>query len=158
MSRYISCLAAALLAGMISLVTGLQAQAAPASPFSQLTSDIEPELGALTLAGHYPHYRRHIIEEDEGEVGDEGEEGEEGEEGIGDEGDGEGDEGDDPQPSCSYTGYQQKYVCESSVPRCFKQRECVWNYGREYCRYVQKCVGGGDHRCKWINVPVRSCW
>ena len=55
-------------------------------------------------------------------------------------------------------GYKQKYVCEHAEPRCFKQRECVWYYGREYCRYVRKCTGGEKY-CKWISVPsYGSCY
>ncbi|NJM35226.1 MAG: hypothetical protein HC850_11525 [Rhodomicrobium sp.] len=56
----------------------------------------------------------------------------------------------------SYVRYKKKYVCEHTEPRCFKQRECIWHYGREYCRYVKKCVGGEKY-CKWISVPVKSC-
>lgn len=68
----------------------------------------------------------------------------------------------DDRHSCDYTRYEKKYVCEHVKPRCFKQRECIWYYGREYCRYVRKCVGG-DKYCKWVNVPVndcecRNCW
>jgi hypothetical protein len=53
--------------------------------------------------------------------------------------------------------YKRKWVCEESEPRCFRQRDCVWNYGREYCRYVKRCNGGGDRYCKWITVPSYHC-
>jgi len=53
--------------------------------------------------------------------------------------------------------YKRKWVCEESEPRCFRQRDCVWNYGREYCRYVRRCNGGGDRYCKWITVPSYHC-
>jgi hypothetical protein len=55
--------------------------------------------------------------------------------------------------SCGYPRYVQKYVCDQTVPRCFRQRENIWYYGREYTRYVRKCVGGENY-CKWVSVPV----
>jgi hypothetical protein len=57
--------------------------------------------------------------------------------------------------SCGYKRWKRKYVCEEPEPRCFKQRECIWHYGREYCTYVRKCVGGQQY-CHWKSVPVRS--
>ena len=154
MSRYIACLTAALLAGMIAFVTSFHAQAAPASAFSPLTSAIEVNSGGLKLAGYYGNYRRRDYNDDD----------------YRDNGDDDGyDNGDNDDNydnghdyngghSCGYQRYHKKYVCEQSVPRCFKQRECVWYYGREYCRYVKKCVGGHDKYCKWIKVPVHGCW
>lgn len=60
--------------------------------------------------------------------------------------------------ACGYTRYKKKYVCDQDEPRCFKQRECIWYWGREYCRYVRKCVGGQRH-CRWVKTPVHSnCW
>ncbi len=60
---------------------------------------------------------------------------------------------------CGYKSYKKKYVCERDEPRCFKQRDCIWYWGREYCRYVQKCVGGGKRYCRWVKTPVRGkCW
>lgn len=53
--------------------------------------------------------------------------------------------------------YKKKWVCEESVPHCLKQRECVWYYGKEYCRYVHRCIGGGDRYCKWISVHSHDC-
>ncbi len=58
---------------------------------------------------------------------------------------------------CNDGCYKKKWVCEASVPRCFKQRECVWYYGKEYCRYVHRCVGGGDNYCKWVSVHSHDC-
>ena len=151
MSRYISCLAAAALAG-ISLVAGTQAQAAPASAFSQLTSHIEHGSGAFELTGHYRRYHRRDLDDDiDGDRDNEDDE-------LGeDDRDSEDDEIGDENGRDRHCGYHKKYVCERTAPRCFKQRECIWYYGREYCRYVQKCVGGGDNYCKWIKVVAR-CW
>jgi hypothetical protein len=57
--------------------------------------------------------------------------------------------------SCGHKRWKRKYVCDEPEPRCFKQRECIWHYGREYCTYVRKCVGGQQH-CHWKSVPSRS--
>ncbi len=58
---------------------------------------------------------------------------------------------------CDYgPRYVRKYVCDQTEPRCFRQRETIWYYGREYFRYVRKCVGGENY-CKWITVPVNDC-
>jgi hypothetical protein len=60
--------------------------------------------------------------------------------------------------ACGHTRYKKKYVCEQDEPRCFKQRECIWYWGREYCRYVRKWVGGKSY-CRWVKTPVHSkCW
>ena len=61
-----------------------------------------------------------------------------------------------PRKKCGYTRYRKKYVCEKAEPRCFKQRKCIWYYGREYCRYVRKCIRG-ERYCKWIRIPIRKC-
>lgn len=61
-----------------------------------------------------------------------------------------------PERCCNNGCTKKKWVCEESVPRCFKQRECVWHYGKEYCRYVRRCHGGGDRYCKWISVPAHN--
>ena len=138
MSRYIACLTAALLAGTIAFVTSFHAQAAPAFAISPLTSAIEVNSGALKPAGYYGNYRRRDYNDDYDNY--------------------DNDHDYNGRHSCGYKRYHKKYVCEHSVPRCFKQRKCVWYYGHEYCRYVKKCVGGGDKYCKWIKVPVRGCW
>jgi hypothetical protein len=67
---------------------------------------------------------------------------------------------DEPQEhnGCGHTRYKKKYVCEQDEPRCFKQRDCIWYWGREYCRYVRKCVGGQRY-CRWVKTPVHgNCW
>ena len=56
-----------------------------------------------------------------------------------------------------YTKYVSKYVCEQPEPRCLRQRECIWSYGREYCRYVRKC-SRTEKSCKYVKVPKRRCW
>lgn len=56
-----------------------------------------------------------------------------------------------------HTAYSKKYVCKQPEPRCLRQRECIWYYGKEYCRYVRKC-SYGEKRCKYISVPKRKCW
>lgn len=56
---------------------------------------------------------------------------------------------------CGYKRWKRKYVCDEPSPRCFKQRECIWHYGREYCTYVKKCIGGEQY-CHWKSVPVQS--
>lgn len=53
--------------------------------------------------------------------------------------------------------YKKKWVCEESEPRCRKARECVWYYGKEYCRDVRRCQGGGDRYCKWVSYRSDSC-
>lgn len=56
-----------------------------------------------------------------------------------------------------YTTYVSKYVCEQPEPRCLKQRECIWSYGREYCRNVRKC-SRTEKTCNYVKVPKRRCW
>lgn len=56
-----------------------------------------------------------------------------------------------------YTEYVTKYECEQPEPRCLKQRECVWYYGKEYCRYVRKC-SRTEKSCNYVKVPKRRCW
>lgn len=65
---------------------------------------------------------------------------------------------DDGYPDgCCKGCYRKKWVCEESEPRCRKARECVWYYGKEYCRYVRRCHGGGDRYCKWVSYPNHNC-
>lgn len=56
-----------------------------------------------------------------------------------------------------YTEYVSEYVCKTPKPRCLKQRECVWYYGEEFCRYVRKCAHT-EKKCKYVKVPRRKCW
>ena len=58
---------------------------------------------------------------------------------------------------CNHGCYKKKWVCEESEPRCRKARECVWYYGKEYCRNVRHCHGGGDRYCKWVSVRGHNC-
>ncbi len=135
MKRYTACLVSALLAGVLSLYSTAQAKAASHAVFSQLASPIGAGSDALQLAGYYDNYDRR--DDYDGDYGE--------------------DDDYDDGGHCGYTHYKRKYVCDETVPRCFRQRKCIWWYGREYCRYGQKCVGGNDRSCKWIEVPVRSC-
>ena len=64
---------------------------------------------------------------------------------------------DYPNGCCDNGCYKKKWVCEESEPRCRKARECVWHYGKEYCRYVRRCYGGGDRYCKWISYRSHNC-
>jgi hypothetical protein len=68
-----------------------------------------------------------------------------------------------PERDCNKGCYKKKWVCESAEPRCRKERECVWHYGKEYCRYVRRCYGDTGQYCKWITVEsnhcgYRRCW
>lgn len=58
---------------------------------------------------------------------------------------------------CNNGCYKKKWVCEESEPRCRKARECVWYYGKEYCRDVRRCNGGGDRYCKWVSYRSNYC-
>ena len=58
---------------------------------------------------------------------------------------------------CCNGCYKKKWVCEESEPRCRSARECVWYYGKEYCRYVRRCYGGGDRYCKWVSYSSHNC-
>jgi hypothetical protein len=61
-----------------------------------------------------------------------------------------------PRKRC-YSEYVSKYVCDQTAPRCLKQRECIWHYGKEYCRYVRKC-SHTEKTCNYVKVPKRRCW
>jgi hypothetical protein len=63
----------------------------------------------------------------------------------------------DHSGGCGYKRWKRRYVCDEPSPRCFKQRECIWNYGREYCTYVRKCIGGGEQYCRWKSTPYSYC-
>ena len=64
---------------------------------------------------------------------------------------------EDYPDGCCKGCYKKKWVCEESEPRCRKARECVWHYGKEYCRYVRRCHGGGDRYCKWVSYRSHNC-
>jgi hypothetical protein len=61
------------------------------------------------------------------------------------------------QGCCNNGCYKKKWVCESAEPRCRKERECIWHYGKEYCRYVRRCYGDSGQYCKWISVKSNNC-
>ncbi len=68
-----------------------------------------------------------------------------------------GDDNGGHHNGCCKGCYKKKWVCEESEPRCRSARECVWYYGKEYCRYVRRCHGGGDRYCKWVSYPSHGC-
>jgi hypothetical protein len=145
MRRYLAFLSIAFLSGLLALGSHGQAHAgayssAVAAPLAGPSTDL------LYLAGYYGNGGGSDYEDYDGyryrhkQIYDNDDNG----------GDGY------PDGGCGYGHYKKKYVCDEPYPRCFKQRECVWNYGREYCRYVRKCVGGQQY-CRWIKVPVWGC-
>ena len=145
MRRIAPLLAAALLAGVLTIFIPLQAQAGATLPIAASAATLQIDVGLITPAGYYGGYQQKNDYDDEGD-------------GYG--GDNYDDYGDhsykpDHHSYCS-PRYEKKYVCEQNEKRCFKQRECIWYYGREYCRYVEKCVGG-ERYCKWVDYPVRDC-
>jgi hypothetical protein len=133
MKKYISGLAFAAIIGIASVLSSVAAKAAPYTSFEQLGSSAAAPENFVKQVGYYGDYyeRDHYDRDKHGYDHDGG-------------------------YYCGYTRYEKKYVCESTVPRCFKQRKCIWYYGREYCRYVRKCVGG-DRYCKYVNVPIKDC-
>ena len=148
MRRHLTFLIAALVASALALFAPASAEATPYTAFSA-PSGIEAAL--LQPAGYYGGYHNKKSYDDyEPEEYDDG--------------DDEGYHKHKPKRHHEHKhqgcggGYKQKYVCEQAEPRCFKQRECVWYYGREYYRYVRKCHGGEKY-CKWISVPsYGSCY
>ena len=163
----VSYLAAAVFAGMLSLLVPFQAEAGPYGA-AHAISVSQPQSAALLPVGYYgggdydrddekqddrydhyrdDHYGHEYKHDDYGSEHDYR--------------DHDGGYGYDHYrkhyPDYSEGCYKKKWVCESSVPRCFRQRECVWYYGKEYCRYVRRCVGGGDNSCKWISVHSHDC-
>ena len=146
MTRFFSNLTAAAFAAIFALAATSGAHAAPNGGYGSLKSAYGFE-AALLRAAHYPSaYHEDDYEEDD-YYEDE----------------------DDYRPRKYYkrerytprkrchTEYVSKYVCEQPVPRCLKQRECVWYYGKEYCRYVRKCAHT-EKSCSYVKVPRRKCW
>ncbi|MGF1619220.1 MAG: hypothetical protein ACFCUR_01250 [Rhodomicrobiaceae bacterium] len=128
----ISGIATALISALIAVLAVSSANAASYTHTGDNFASVQTS-GLLTLAGYYGR-------------------------GHGDEDDDDGYDEPDGHQACGYTRYKKKYVCDQDEPRCFKQRECIWYWGREYCRYVRKCVGGKRY-CRWVKTPVRSkCW
>ncbi|WP_088347459.1 MULTISPECIES: hypothetical protein [Rhodomicrobium] len=143
MGRHLSCLLAALIVSAFALLAPASAEAASyPTAFAPALSE-----ASFLKAGYYGGYREDKSYDDYDRRYD----------------DDNGDDGDEYKYKrryhhCGGAGYRQKYVCENNEPRCFRQRECIWYFGREYCRYVRKCVGGEKY-CKWITVPsgYNSC-
>jgi hypothetical protein len=151
MKQFPIALAAALFAAIASMSFSLQANAASYPDYSTLKSSAQSSSPLLQQA--YYERRSNYDEEEDYEDKDYYE---------------EEDEDDyrprkhhkrrhyEPRKSC-HTEYVSKYVCKQPVPRCLKQRECVWHYGEEYCRYVRKCTRT-ENKCHYVKVPRRKCW
>lgn len=52
---------------------------------------------------------------------------------------------------CGHSGYTKKRVCQRTRGHCYKQRECITHYGKEYCRFARRCEPGYS-TCKWVTV------
>jgi hypothetical protein len=160
MTRNLPLLAAALCAGMLALLAPLSTQASPYAALGQAVA--APQSATLLQAGYYGGGDYYGDDQKSDDYDDNQKH-----DYYGGKQDYYGGGGyrhhypkhhDEYQNGCcSNSCYKKEWVCEESVPRCFKQRECVWHYGREYCRYVRRCHGGGDRYCKWISVPSNSC-
>lgn len=158
MRRNLSLFAAALLSGLlaVALLSPANAGSLPASSLSSINAS--PAL--LQLAGYYSdgyssdddggdgykysrryHQKRYYDNDDDGDDGYDGYR--------------------RHKKHYEYNGcgyhkrWKRRYVCDEPSPRCFKQRECIWSYGREYCTYVRKCIGGEQY-CRWKSVPTYS--
>jgi hypothetical protein len=132
-------LAAILISATLSALSPMKAEAGAAAALHNTSSHASSQ-EQLTLAGYYGGGHGYDYEEEDEDGGDYGYHGYK-----------------RRNYHCgSYVHYEKKYVCEQTEPRCFKQRECIWSYGREYCRYVRKCIHGEKY-CRWISVPVKSC-
>jgi hypothetical protein len=176
MRRYAPYLAAAFCAGLLTWLSPGKADASEYAALAQSVAAAQPEAGLLQQIGYYGGGSGVYNGDDDGEAygkkphyyGGGGYNG--GGYNNGGYGDGDYNRGgyrgrgyghrynykhydEDSHDGC----YKRKWVCEESEPRCFRQRDCVWNYGREYCRYVRRCNGGGDRYCKWITVPSYHC-
>jgi hypothetical protein len=134
MRRIVPLLAATLFASLLTVLLPLRAEAGASLPLLKPAAAAASQTGLLQLAGYYGGYHTK-------QYGDDYDDG-----------------GYDHHQQHHYCGtrYESKYVCEQTEPRCFKQRECIWHYGHEYCRYVHKCVGG-ERYCKWVKYPVEDC-
>jgi hypothetical protein len=172
MRRNVSYLAAAFCAGMLTLLSPLQASANPYEALAQSISAAQPHAATLLAVGYYGggDYDGDDQKPDDDGYGQKqdyyGGGYRRGEYGGGQKyGYGDNDGGyryhrkhyDYPDRCCNNSCYKKKWVCEESEPRCRKARECVWYYGKEYCRDVRRCHGGGDRYCKWISVRSGNC-
>jgi hypothetical protein len=158
---------------MLTLLSPVKAEAGQYAALAQAISASQPQAATLQQVGYYgggDYYGDDQKQDDYGYGQKQDEYGGAGGEYGGGQKYGYGDNGGDsgyryhrkrhddyPDGCCNNGCYKKKWVCEESVPRCFKQRECVWHYGKEYCRYVRRCHGGGDRYCKWISVPSHNC-
>jgi hypothetical protein len=155
MRRNLTFLASALISGLIGLAMLGTAQAAQ---FSSSLASVGQPPALIQLAGYYSDsngdddegyrykYSRRYQEKHHYDNDDDGH----------DNGDGGYNRHREYQ-SCGYKRWKRRYVCDEPSPRCFKQRECIWHYGREYCTYVRKCIGGEQY-CRWKSVPsYRNC-
>lgn len=145
MRRHLPLLIAALFASALTFLVPARAEAGPAMSLATWATPL-PTASAIATPVYYggSHHSKSYEDHDDGDYGD-----------YEDEYDGYKRK---HRKHCG-GGYHRKYVCEHTEKRCFKQRECVWYYGREYCRYIRKCVGGKKY-CKWVNVPHghNSCY
>jgi hypothetical protein len=134
MKQSLFLLAALFVASLLSVLSPADAEAASLR-LSMPAAPAQAQSSLLQLAGYYGGHHQKSYDDDDGY--------------------GHGDDGYGHGRHCG-TSYAKKWVCEQTEPRCFKQRECIWYYGKEYCRYVHKCVGG-ERYCKWVHVPVPDC-
>lgn len=153
MKKFQTAFAAVLFAALASISFSLQANAASYIDYKSLKPSAESSV--FVKAGYYGG----------GDYDDE----EEYEDAYEDEGYDDSDYEEDYRPRKHYkrkyhkhrkschTEYVSKYVCDQTVPRCMKQRECVWWYGKEYCRYVRKC-SHTEKTCDYVKVPKHRCW
>lgn len=64
---------------------------------------------------------------------------------------GHGHDGYGGHSRCGHSGYTKKRVCSRTRGHCYKRRECITHYGKEYCRYTRRCEPGYS-TCKWVTV------
>jgi hypothetical protein len=171
MRRYVPYLAAALCAGILTLLSPATTEAGQFAGLAQTISASQQQSATLHQAGYYgggDYYGDDQKQEYDGGGYDKGGYGGNGYYGNGgyDKGGyngggyGGGEKYDDHggyKNGCCKGCYKKKWVCEESEPRCRSARECVWYYGKEYCRYVRRCYGGGDRYCKWVSYPSHNC-
>jgi hypothetical protein len=147
-------LAAAFCAGALTLLSPAKADASQYMPLAQAISASQPHSATLLDVGYYgggDYYGDDQNDSDDGHKQDNYGGGHKHGYGY------HRKHHDNESNGCCNSCYKKKWVCEESEPRCFKQRECVWHYGKEYCRYVRRCHGGGDRYCKWISVRSHNC-
>ena len=165
MRRYIPFLAAAVCAGLLTLLSPVKAEAGQFGALAQAISTSQPPATALLPVGYYGggDYYGDDQKDDYngGQKHDDYDGGYQKREYGGSRYYGGGGyhrkDYDDYPDGCCKGCYKKKWVCEESEPRCRKVRECVWYYGKEYCRYVRRCHSGGDRYCKWVSYRSHNC-